>query len=143
MTAKHFRALENMYLSAPINQRFKPTIHIEKQAARITHEVRADDFHAAQSLHGSVYFKALDDAAYFAVNAEVEDVFVFTVSFNVVLLRPVTKGPLVSEGRLISGTKNVFAAQSTVRVGDKIVATGSGTFMRSKVALESVASYQA
>jgi acyl-coenzyme A thioesterase PaaI-like protein len=34
--------------------------------------------HSIHAVHGSVYFKALDDAAFFAVNSLVEDVFVLT-----------------------------------------------------------------
>ena len=37
--------------------------------------------HAAGAVHGSYYFKVLDDACYFAANSLVSDVFVLTVSF--------------------------------------------------------------
>jgi acyl-coenzyme A thioesterase PaaI-like protein len=49
---------------------------------------------------GSVYFKMLDDAAFFAVNSIVEDVFVYTVSLNVQLLRPVASGTHPFSGHL-------------------------------------------
>ena len=43
-------------------------------------------------LHGSVYFKMLDDAAWAASNTHVKDVFLFTYNFNVFLTKPVFKG---------------------------------------------------
>ncbi len=46
----------------------------------------------------SVYFKALDDAAFFAANSVVEDVFVLTTNFNIQLLRTVTEGTLIATG---------------------------------------------
>jgi acyl-coenzyme A thioesterase PaaI-like protein len=100
----HFRKLEQTYLAAPTNQYYKPRF-----------------YHAADAVHGSVYFKALDDAAFFAVNSIVEDVFVLTASFNLYLVRPVTDGEMKATGRLL--------------------ATGSGTFMRSQIALDESIGY--
>jgi acyl-coenzyme A thioesterase PaaI-like protein len=84
--------LERMYVSAPINRYFAPQITVYDGRAEISIAVRPDFFHAAHALHGSVYFKALDDAAFFAVNSLVTDVFVLTVAFNVYLIRPVRTG---------------------------------------------------
>jgi hypothetical protein len=39
----------------------------------VTGLVRPDFFHAAHAVHGSVYFKALDDAAFFAVASLVQE----------------------------------------------------------------------
>ena len=48
--------------------------------------------HTAGSLHGSCYFKLLDDAAFFASQARVRDFFVLTSAFNTVFMRPVVPG---------------------------------------------------
>ena len=72
-----------MYLSAPINKYYSPSIDISEGQALIGISVRDDFFHAADAIHGSIYFKALDDAAYFAVKSVVQDYFVLTVSFNI------------------------------------------------------------
>jgi acyl-coenzyme A thioesterase PaaI-like protein len=61
--------------------------------AVITLPVRSDLFHAAGALHGALYFLALDNAAFFAVNSLVEDVFVLTTSFTTYLTRPVVMTP--------------------------------------------------
>jgi len=98
----HFRKLERMYLSAPVNNRLYNGINItiSDQKAELTLKTEDKFFHAANAIHGSVYFKMLDDAAFFAVNSIVKDVFVYTVSFNVQLLRPVSSGIIKSIGEL-------------------------------------------
>ena len=67
----HFRKLERMYLSAPVNNQLYNgvTIAISDQRAELTLEIEEKFFHAANAIHGSVYFKMLDDAAFFAVNS--------------------------------------------------------------------------
>ncbi len=80
---EHFRKLERMYARAPINEYFVPELHVREGSTELLLPVKRDFFHAAQGVHGAVYFKALDDAAFFAVNSLVEDVFVLTVSFTI------------------------------------------------------------
>ena len=138
----HFRKLERMYLSAPINKFYSPEVEISQGQAVIQTEVKPEFFHAAGSLHGSVYFKLLDDAAFFAVNSLVKDFFVLTVSFNIYLTRPVTKGILIAQGQVVSRSVNYYVAESVLTVNDKEVARGSGSFMRSKIELAGVDSYK-
>src|SRR6185436_14124985 len=73
---EHFRKLERMYDAAPINQYFRPVLTVGDALAEVAIVVRPDFFHAANAVHGSIYFKAMDDAAFFAVNSIVHDVFV-------------------------------------------------------------------
>ena len=139
----HFRRLERMYLSAPVNELYDPAIEVSEGAAVITCEARPEHFHAANSLHGSVYFKGLDDAAFFAVSSVVEDVFVLTASFTVYLTRPVTGGTLRSEGRVTSRSKNLYVAESVLYVEpDREVARGSGTFLPSGLPLDDLPGYR-
>ena len=138
----HFRKLERMYLSAPINEYYSPGVEISQGQAVIQTEVKPEFFHAAGSLHGSVYFKLLDDAAFFAVNSLVKDFFVLTVSFNIYLTRPVTKGILIAQGQVVSRSVNYYVAESVLTVNDKDVARGSGSFLRSKIELAGVDSYK-
>jgi uncharacterized protein (TIGR00369 family) len=137
----HYRKLERMYLSAPINQFYSPTIEIAEGRSVIEFPVRPEFFHPGNAIHGSVYFKALDDAAFFAVNSLVEDCFVVTVSFNIYLTRPVSEGILCAEGRMVSSTANHFVGDSVLTVGGHEVARGSGTFLRSKIRLLDTTGY--
>jgi uncharacterized protein (TIGR00369 family) len=132
----HFRKLERMYHGAPVNRLYEPTIRIASGSAELDLPVKADFFHAAHALHGSVYFKALDDAAFFAVSSLVPDVFVLTASYNVYLTRPVTGGTLHASGRVVHQSRNLFLAEAELFDGEKrLVARGSGSFMRSNIAL--------
>ena len=134
----HFRKLERMYLSAPVNTQVYNgiTIAISNERAELSLKVEDKYFHAANAIHGSVYFKMLDDAAFFAVNSIVNDVFVYTVSFNVQLLRPVSAGIIRSIGELKFKSTNLFIADSMLfDEKNKLVGRGSGNFMRSKIEL--------
>jgi len=62
-----------MYLAAPCNQYSRPKIDIADGTAEIRIAVRPDFFHAARAVHGSVYFKTLDDATFFAASSLVDD----------------------------------------------------------------------
>lgn len=136
MSPEHYRKLERMYLAAPTNEYYRPVIQISDRAAEIRIPVRRDFFHAANAVHGSVYFKALDDATFFAANSVVEDVFVLTVSFNLYLLRPVSEGEIVARGTLVSRSKRLLVAEGTLTDDHgREIARGSGTFMPSGIAL--------
>lgn len=141
---EHYRKLERMYLSAPINnQLYKGiSITISKESAEIGLDIQPIYFHAANSIHGSVYFKLLDDAAFFAINSIVEDVFVYTVSFNTHLLRPISKGTIKAVSKLKFKSNNLFIAESTLYDGrGKVAGFGTGNFMKSKIALTSEIGY--
>ena len=66
MRDKHHICLENMYLAAPINRIYLPKIEVLEAEAKIEIQLSENYFHTAGAVHGSVYFKMLDDAAYFA-----------------------------------------------------------------------------
>ena len=127
-----------MYLSAPINTKIYKgiTINISNEKAELSLEIGQTFFHAANAIHGSIYFKMLDDAAFFAVNSIVEDVFVYTVSFNTQLLRPVSSGIIRSVGEVKFKSNNLFIADSTLfNENNKVIGRGSGNFMKSKIQL--------
>lgn len=142
---EHYKKLERMYLSAPVNKEIYKgiSIHIEKEKATLSLSIEPKFFHAANAIHGSVYFKMLDDAAFFAVNSLVQDVFVYTVSFNVQLLRPVSSGIITSVGELKFRSTNLFIADSALfDENNKLVGRGSGNFMKSKIALTKEIGYE-
>ena len=109
---EHFRKLEGMYQRASCNEYYTPTISISEGVSEVVIPVREEFFHTGWAVHGSVYFKALDDAAYFAVNSLVEDMAVVTVSFTVHFMRPVSKGRLKASGRVAHASERLFFAES-------------------------------
>lgn len=140
----HFRALESLYRSAPINQLFDSALEIVSAGvARIRFRVDARHFHAAGAAHGTAYFKMLDDAAFYAANTLVTDRFLLTTQFNLLFTRPLGEGEVIAEGRWISGQRRVLIADARlVDAGGEEVARGTGTFMRSRIALASLPGYR-
>lgn len=139
---EHFRKLERMYGRAPINEFFRPTLKVADGWAEITLEAGEKMHHAAHAVHGSVYFKMLDDAAFFAANSVVRDAFVLTVEFNIHLLRPVTDGRLRSVGRLVHRSRRLYVAESELfDERERMIARGSGSFMPSRMALSAEMGY--
>ena len=132
----HHEKLKRLYASAPINRYFAPALEMTPGEATITMEVRGDYHHAAGAKHGVVYFKALDDAAYFAANSTIEDVFVLTSHFELEFLKPVSNGTIVARGRVLSDDgRRVKAASELMDERGDVVGRGSGTFVRSRMAL--------
>jgi uncharacterized protein (TIGR00369 family) len=139
----HYRALERLYASAPINRLFRSQLDITGEGtSRLTFTVEEDVYHAAGAAHGTIYFKMLDDAAFYAANTLATDRFLLTTSFNLHFTKPVRAGEVVAEGRWISGRRRVFVAESRLidREGEEI-GRGTGTFMRSRIALSSLPGY--
>ena len=133
---EHYRKLERMYFGAQVNDYFAPSANISTGKAEVSIEVRPDFFHAANAVHGYLYFKLLDDATFFAVNSLVQDVFVLTVSFNIHFTRPVTKGVMKATAEVVHRSKRLFIAEGVVvDARDREVGRGTGTFMPSDIRL--------
>ena len=138
----HFRKLERLYASAPITQWFGTAIMIADGTAEVRLTARPDFYHAANAVHGSVYFRMLDDAAFFAVSSRVRDVFVLTVSYTVHFTRPVTSGELRASGRVLHSGGRLFLAEADlVDSAGNMLAHGSGVFARSAIALDERVGY--
>lgn len=139
----HWRALERLYASAPVNQLFESHLAIDGEGrASIRFEVTPACFHAAGAAHGTIYFKMLDDAAFYAANTMVTDRFLLTTSFNLHFTKPIRGGTVIAEGRWISGKRRVLVAESRLIDGEgEEVGRGTGTFQRSRIALGTLAGY--
>ncbi|HEX8904141.1 MAG TPA: PaaI family thioesterase [Longimicrobiaceae bacterium] len=139
----HLQRLENLYHAAPITRWYGATIQIRPGEAEVRIPVRPEFFHAAGAVHGSVYFRALDDAAFFAVNSVVEEVLVLTVSFTTHFTRPVRDGELRARGWVVHQAGRLFVAESELRDGEgQLLAKASGTFTRSSIALDESLGYR-
>ena len=134
----HYLALESLYRAAPVNQRYQPEISVDEGRAEISIEIDERDFHSAGAVHGSVYFKMLDDAAFFAANTLERTYFVLTTSFTTYITRPVSKGKMRSVGRVVNRNRSQFIAEAVVYDDDdREIGRGTGIFVRSKLELSS------
>jgi uncharacterized protein (TIGR00369 family) len=139
----HYRALERLYDAAPVNALFASRLEIVGEGrSRLVFTVDRSVYHAAGAAHGTIYFKMLDDAAFYAANTLVTDRFLLTTSFNLHFTKPVRAGEVVAEGRWVSGRRRVLVAESRlVDAEGEEIGRGTGTFMRSRMALSSLAGY--
>lgn len=138
----HFVGLQNMYLAAPINEFYRPTIDVGDGVAEIGIELTDSFHHSGGSVHGSVYFKMLDDAAFFAANSLEREAFVLTSSFTTYLLRPLVLGQIRAEGKVVHRTRSQFIAEAVVYDAEgRAAGRGHGVFVRSKKPLTSALGY--
>jgi uncharacterized protein (TIGR00369 family) len=141
--ALHWRRLERLYQSAPVNEYFQPTIVVRDGEADVGVLVRSDFFHAANAIHGVVYFKLIDDAAFFAVASRVSDVFVLTAQLTINFAKPVSAGRLTARGKVTSEEGRRFCAEATIFDDDgAVVGSGSGVFVRSRIPLSGIPGYE-
>lgn len=139
----HFRKLENMYHNHPMNGFIKARISISDRKATLEIPIREDFFHAAGAVHGSIYFKALDDAGFFAANSIVRDCFVLTTSFNTYLTAPVVSGKIRAEGELVYSSGKQFIAEAILyNEDDEQIGRGSGMYIKSKINLTEEMGYK-
>lgn len=141
---EHFKRLEQLYHSARVQDTFsESTISVEHGKAEITLPVKEAYFHGAHAIHGAIYFKLLDDAAYFAVASLIKDVFIVTSSFQLNLLRPVSSGNLVAIGTVRSIGGSILIAEATLyNEKGKEVAFGTGQFVKTKLPLQSLEGFR-
>ena len=133
----------NKHFTAPINNIYKPRIHVSEGQSEIEIELNKGYFHAANAVHGSVYFKMLDDAAFFAENSLEKEVFVLTTSFTIYLTRPVSSGIMRAIGKVVNSTKTQFIAESVGYDSEgNEIARGSGVFVRGKFKLTEALGYK-
>ena len=144
MSEAHFEKLERMYHeSAPINDFFDPTLSIDAGRAELRLPVKEEFYHPANAVHGTAYFKALDDAAFFAVNSLVEDVFVLTTQMNLHLTRPISEGTMTAVGNVVHDHPSQYIAESVLEDDDgNQLARATGTFVPSNVELTADIGYE-
>lgn len=140
----HYQRLEQIYLQAPYNRLLydDTTIKISAGRAEISTRVSPRHHHGAGALHGSGYFRLLDDAAFFAVNSTITDAMVYTVSFTTQFLKPVQSGIITAIGEIKHSTSNLFIGESSL-YNDKgqLIALGRGDFMKSRIDLKTIPGY--
>jgi len=140
---EHYKRLESMYAAAPLNDFYNPTMQVSRGEAEIEIELDEKFNHAAGAVHGSVYFKMLDDAAFFAANSLEKEVFVLTTSFTTYITRPVSKGKMKSVGKVVNKNRTQFIAEAVVYDSrGKEIGRGNGIFVRSKQKLSETPGYK-
>lgn len=139
---EHFRGLERAYSAAPVTRWMGTTAEVVDGHATVTLAIREEFHHAAAAVHGSLYFRMLDDAAFFAANSRVTDGLLLTASFHIQFFRPVVDGSLRAEGRVVNQSRRLVAADAELLdEHGNLLARGSGTFMPSGISLLELPGY--
>lgn len=131
MSQNQYRTLERLFTDAPCNEHLSPIFTARHGEGEVLIEIRPDMLHGGGVVHGSIIFKALDDAATIAGMSLMEEHATLTSTFNVYFLRPVSSGHIRAVGRVVKMGRRVIVAESTAVDEDGFeIARGSGTFMR-------------
>ena len=139
---QHYRQLESMYQAAPVNEFYHPIMTVSQGQAEISIVTDARHHHSAGGMHGSVYFKMLDDAAWFACNSLEAEVFVLTTSFTTYITRPISEGKITAIGKVVNKNNSQWIAEAVLYNEEgKELARGNGIFVRSKVPLVNAKGY--
>ena len=143
MQEQHFKKLENMYHAAPFQELIKSKLKITQGEAELEMEIDPILHHAANAIHGFVYFKMMDDVAIFAANSLEKEFFLLTSSFNLYFLRPVQYGKIRGVGKVVSKTKTQYIAGAVIYNDEnKEIGRGSGTFAISRKPFADVPGYK-
>ena len=126
-----------------MNAYYDPIMKISEGEAELRLPVKTKYFHAAKSVHGSIYFKALDDACFFAANSLMPEHFALTANFNIYLTGLINEGEMIARARVVKQTGSTFICEATLTNShNEEIARGSGTFVRSKLQLTAEMGYQ-
>ena len=140
---EHFKKLENMYHAAPFQELIKSKLKISEGEAELEMEIDPILHHAADAIHGFVYFKMMDDVAIFAANSLEKEFFLLTSSFNLYFLRPVQYGKIRGVGKVVSRTKTQYIAEAVIYNDEnKEIGRGSGIFAISRKPFADVPGYK-
>lgn len=138
----HFESLIRMHDSVKLNEFYKPVLSVGEGTAEIEINLTEKYHHAEGGVHGSVYFKMLDDAAWYAANSLEQEYFLVTVSFTTYITRPVSSGKMKSVGRVVNKNKSQFISESVVYDSEgREIGRGNGVFVRSKAPLAEAQGY--
>ena len=141
MTDTHYKKLQKIYLNANLNKDIysNTEIIISKNYSEIKMPIKESYFHALEAIHGSVYFKMLDDAAFFSAQSVVKDYMLLTASFSITFKMPVSNGYIKSIGTLCSVSEKELTAESKMyNSKNELVALGNGIFKKSKIRIDTI-----
>ena len=139
MDNNHLKNLIKIYSIAPINKFYKPKMSLSLGSSTIEIKIKRKFFNTGQSVHGSVYFKMLDDAAYFASQTCEKEFFLYTVNFEVNFIKTVSKEVIVSKGKLLKKSSNKLISKATLYgCNGEEIGYGKGIFVKSNILLKSL-----
>ena len=140
---EHYGRLERMHSKSPINNQLSSKIKISQGQVELKLKVTKDMKNGLNQIHNAYIFMALESVAFFAANSLIEDVLVFTKSFEIIFSKPASGGELIAKGIFMEKSMgNYIISAELYDPGNKLIAKAKGIFRRSKNLLEDIKNYQ-
>jgi len=141
--AAHCRKLESMYLTAPCNEYYQPGIRISEGEAEVVIPVQDKFLDAAGAVHGSVFHRAMSDAALFAANSIVPKELMLSTEFNIQFTSTIGEGELIARGRVVGSSEDHCLTEAVVQDGEgNELGRGAGIFVKTEIPLSSEMGYK-
>lgn len=144
MNNEHYKKLENLYTKVNIGQFYDTTqMSVRHEQAEISLQI-TPKYHMGLGLtHGSVYFRLLDDACFYACMSLEEETHLLTSRFSIEFLKPVISGKVTAKGKITHKLKKGYQAEAAL-YNDKneLIAYGSGHFAKTKMLLADIEAYK-
>ena len=96
-------------------------VRIAERKAVVTTPAKPQWHHAAGAIHGSSYFKMLDDACWFAAQSVERKQFLVTTSFTTYITKPVVAAEgthLIATGLVTSVSRSLLLAEAVMTLED-------------------------
>tara|TARA_B100001989_G_C24383647_1_gene385598 strand:+ start:309 stop:758 length:450 start_codon:yes stop_codon:yes gene_type:complete len=127
------KELLHNYLNHPMHTGLNLSVQQDNGTARVSMVVNPNICNLVGTLHGSFYFKLMDDACFFAAISLNHHHFVATANFNIHYFLPVSKGKLSAIAKVINHDKNKYVCDCDIVDEDKhFCGHGSGLFVAPK-----------
>jgi len=142
MTIDHYKNLEKIWLLSPINEAYPPTVEVLEKESTISVDARPDQFHFMGAIHGAVYFKLLDDSAYFAAASMNDESPMLTASFTTNISKPVSSGRIKAIGKVVKVEgKKIYTESVMFDEEGNEIAKANGLFLPAKTKWTDVQTY--
>lgn len=139
----HYSKLERAYSTAPNNDFYTPRLKISEGQAEVIIPILKNHYHFFGAAHGSVYFKALDDAAFFSANSLEFERILLTSNLNVYLTKPIKSGEMKAIGKVVHRTRSSFLSEALLyNSKNEIIGKGIGSFVKSQRLLTEIEGYK-
>jgi uncharacterized protein (TIGR00369 family) len=143
-TPSHIEKLTRCCMRASISQFLKAQIVVEKPGvARVSAAFHRELTQNSDFLHGAILFQVADTAGFVAANSLEETYSVLTADYHINFMRPVQGEGVYAIGEVIHGGKTLMVVRSLVYTeSGKLVASGQGTYLVTKILLRDVPGYE-
>ena len=124
--------LAHIFNDADCNKHLQPRYFAYEDKGEAFLTIRPDMLHKGGVVHGSTIFKLLDDVCTIAAMSAWRYTTLTSV-FNIYFLRPISSGEIRAVGRVVkAGKRQVLAEGEAYDQDGRLLAKGSGTFMRAQ-----------